>query len=77
MRDWLGLHRREKKEKGCKRNRGAKVFNGKDCSIYRKCIEIMVFPARRMGKEPFLFIEKAIGNNILLDSRLLFLRELK
>jgi len=27
-RDWLGLHKREKKEKGCKRNRGAKAFNG-------------------------------------------------
>jgi hypothetical protein len=31
LRDWLGLHRREKKEKGYKRNRGAKAFNGEDC----------------------------------------------
>jgi hypothetical protein len=66
LRDWLGLDRREKKEKGCKRNSGAKAFNGKDCSIYRKCMGIMVFQARRMGKETFLFIENAIGNNILL-----------
>ncbi len=66
MRDWLGLHEREK---GCKKNRGAKAFNGVVCSIYRKCIEIMVFQARRMGEGPFLFIEKAIGNKILLDVR--------
>ena len=65
----------EKKEKGCKKNRGAKAFNGVVCSIYRKCIEIMVFQARRMGKEPFLFIEKAIGNKNLLDLRMLFVRE--
>jgi hypothetical protein len=59
-RDWLGLHNREKKEKGCKRNRGAKAFNVKGCSIDRKGIGIMVFQARRRDKEPFLFIEKAI-----------------
>jgi hypothetical protein len=66
---------REKKEKGCKKNRGAKAFNGVVCSIYRKCIEIMVFQARRMGKEPFLFINKPIGNKNLLDLRMLFVRE--
>jgi hypothetical protein len=59
--------RERKKKKGCKKNRGAKAFNGVVCSIYRKCIEIMVLQARRMGEEPFLFIEKAIGNEILLD----------
>ena len=35
----------------------------------------MVFQARRRGKETFLFIEKAIGNKILVDIRLLFVRE--
>ena len=73
LRDWLGLHKREKK--GCKRTRGAKAFNGKVCLIDRKGIGIMVFQARRRGKETFLFIEKAIGNKILVDIRLLFVRE--
>lgn len=50
LRDWLGLYRREKKEKGCKRNRGAKAFNGEDYSIYRKGIGIMVFEVRGRGK---------------------------
>ncbi len=36
LRDWLGLHKREKKEKGCKKDRGAKAFNGEVCSIDRK-----------------------------------------
>ncbi|HZX13858.1 MAG TPA: hypothetical protein VFF49_05605 [Thermodesulfobacteriota bacterium] len=56
-RDWLGLHKREKKEKGCKRNRGAKAFNGKVCSIDRKNIGIVEFQARGGGKETFLFME--------------------
>ena len=67
LRDWLGLHRREKKEKGCKRNRGAKAFNGEVCSIYRKGIGIIVFEVRGRGKKPFLFMEKVIGNKISLD----------
>ena len=41
----------------------------------RRGIGIMIFQARRRDKEPFLFIEKAIGNKILLDIRLLFMRE--
>jgi hypothetical protein len=64
LRNWLGLHKREKKEKESKRNRGAEAFNGEVCSIYRKGIGIMVFQARRMGKKPFPFIEKAIGDKI-------------
>lgn len=55
LRDWLGLHNRDKKEKGCERNIGAKAFNGEVCSIYRKGIGIMVFQARGRGKEPFYF----------------------
>jgi len=35
----------------------------------------MVFQGRRMGKKPFLFIEMATGEKILLDVRLLFVRE--
>ena len=35
----------------------------------------MVFHARQRGKQPFLFIGKAIGNKILIDIRLLFVRE--
>jgi hypothetical protein len=61
LRDWLGLHRREEKEKGCKRNRGEKALNGEVCSIYRKDIGIMVFEARERSKKPLLFMEKAIG----------------
>ena len=74
-RGWLGLHKRDKKEKGCKRDRGAEAFNDKVYSIDRKGIGIMVFHARQRGKQPFLFIEKAIGNKILIDIRLLFVRE--
>jgi len=51
---------RERKKKRMQKNRGAKAFNGEVCSIYRKGIGIMVFQARRRGKEPFLFIEKEI-----------------
>ncbi|MGH7901317.1 MAG: hypothetical protein ACRENZ_06210 [Thermodesulfobacteriota bacterium] len=40
-----------------------------------KGIGIMVFQARRRGKEPFLFMEKAIGEKVLLDLRFLFVRE--
>ncbi len=54
---------REKKEKGCKRNREAKAFNGVVCSIYRKGIGIMVFEVRGRGKKPFL-MEKVIGDKI-------------
>jgi len=40
-----------------------------------KALGTIVFQARRMGKKPFLFIEKAIGNKILFDIRLLFVRK--
>ena len=56
-------------------DREAKAFNGKVCSIDRKGIGIMVFRTRQRGKQPFLFIENAIGNIFLLDIRLLFVRE--
>ena len=35
----------------------------------------MIFQAKRGGKELFHFIEKAIGNKILIDMRLLFVRK--
>ena len=56
MRDWLGLHKREEKEKECQRNKGRKPLYGKVYSIDRKGIGIMVFQARGRGKEPFLFM---------------------
>jgi hypothetical protein len=75
-RDWLGLHnKREEKEGECKRDKGGKPLYGKVCSIDRKGIGIMVFQARQRGKQPLFFIEKAIGNKILLDIRLLSVRE--
>jgi hypothetical protein len=57
-RGWLGLHKREKKEKGCKRNRGAEAFNGKVYSIDRKGIGIMVFQARQKGQATLPFYRK-------------------
>jgi hypothetical protein len=36
LRDWLGLHNRDRKEKECERNRGVKAFNGKVCSSNKK-----------------------------------------
>ncbi len=60
----MGYIRRIKKKKGCKRNRGAEAFYGKVYSIDRKGIGITVFHARQRGKQPFLLIEKAIGNKI-------------
>jgi hypothetical protein len=74
LRDGPGLHKREKKEKKDAKETEEKAFNGKVCSIDRKGIGIMVFQARRRGKEPSFFIEKAIGNKILLDIGLLFVR---
>ena len=71
----MGYIRGIKKKKGCKRNRGAEAFNGKVYSIGRKGIGIMVFQARQRGKQPFFFIEKAIGNKILIDNILLLVRE--
>jgi hypothetical protein len=75
LRDWLGLHNREKKGKGCKRNKGEKSFCGKVCSIGRRGIGIIVFQVRDRDKGPCLFIEKAIGENILLDKSFFFVKE--
>ena len=74
MRDWLELPKREK-GKRMQKDREAKAFNGKICSVDRKGIGIMVFQARRRGKEPFVFIEKAIKNKVLLDIKPLFVRQ--
>ncbi|MGE5445488.1 MAG: hypothetical protein ACM3SR_12955 [Ignavibacteriales bacterium] len=65
----------EKKEKGCKRSRGVKAINGEVCSIYRKGLGIMIFEVRGRGEKPSHFMEKVIGNKILLDMEVLFVRE--
>ena len=55
LRDWFGLHKREKKEKEWKRKQ-KKALYGKVYSINRKGIGIIVFRARgAVGKEPFLY----------------------
>jgi hypothetical protein len=62
LRDWLGLHKREKKEKDAKetKKQGEKSFCGKVRSIGRRGIGIIVFQVRDRDKGPYLFIEKAI-----------------
>jgi len=56
-----------------------KSFCGKVCSIGRSGIGIIVFQVRDRDKGPYLFIEKAIGENIgeniLLDKSFFFVRE--
>src|SRR3972149_526177 len=56
-RDWLGLHKTGEKGKEYKRNKGGKPFYGKVCSSERKSAGIIVFQARRGGKESSLFME--------------------
>jgi len=36
LRDWLGLHKREEKEKECQTNKGGKPFYGDVCLNKRK-----------------------------------------
>ena len=74
-RDWLGLHKRVKKEKGCKRNRGAKAFSDKVCSVDRKNIGIVLVQARGEGKKPFFLWKWAVRETILLDRGFLLVRK--
>jgi hypothetical protein len=66
---------REKKEKGCKRNKGRKSLCYKVRPIDRRGIGITVFQARVGGEESLHFMEKSNRRKILLDIRLLFQRE--
>jgi len=50
------LHKREEKERECKRNK-EKPFYDKVCSSDRKSAGIIVFQARGGGKESLLFME--------------------
>lgn len=57
------------------KKQGEKSFCGKVCLIGRRGIGIIVFQVRDRDKGPYLFIEKAIGENILLDTSFFFVRE--
>ena len=71
LRDWLGSPKGEKRKKKDVKETRKKALLGQVCTIDRRGIGIIVSQVRGRGKETFLFIEKAIGNKISLDVRLL------
>jgi hypothetical protein len=52
LRDWLGLHKREKKGREEKRDKGGKPFYGKVCSIDKKAQKLLYFKLEAEARNP-------------------------
>ena len=52
LRDWLGLHNREKKGKGCKRNKGKNRSVVKSVQLVEEVLGLLCFRSETETRDP-------------------------
>jgi hypothetical protein len=52
LRDWLGLHNREKKGKGCKRNKGKNRSVAKSVQLVEEVLGLLCFRSETETRDP-------------------------